>query len=111
MKPNDILSPLATHSTQTYLGKGLHTLGLIEELAKSLTPPSQIAAMLNINEDRLKLSLSLHGSPERKAFLRGMAETAAEIRKNNLALARAGSPNAILSSLLSMREMINDIDN
>lgn len=82
----------------------------IEEMAERLTPPSQMAAMLGVSEDGLKLALSRHGSPERTAFLRGMAATAAKIRENNLALARAGSPDAIRSCLTAMREMINDLD-
>lgn len=81
----------------------------IEELAAKLTPPSQMAATLGVNEDGLKLALSRHGSPERTAFMRGMAATASKIRENNISLANAGSPDAIHSCFASMREMLNDL--
>lgn len=81
----------------------------IEELAAMLTPPSQMAALLGVNEDGLKLALSRHGSEARTAFMRGMANTAAKIRENNIELANAGSPDAIRSCFSSMREMLNDL--
>lgn len=82
----------------------------IEELAARLTPPTEMAVVLNINEDSLKLALSRHGSPARQAFIRGKAKTAAKIRQNNIDLANAGSPDAIRSCLQAMREMVDDLD-
>jgi len=82
----------------------------IEELAAKLTPPSQMAALLDVNEDSLRLALSHHGSPARIAFMRGMANTANKIRENNIELANAGSPDAIHSCFSSMREMLSDLD-
>lgn len=81
----------------------------IEELARVLTPPSQIAVILGVNEDGLKLALSRHGSSERTAFLRGMAATADKIRRNNIDLANAGSPEAIRSCVASMNIMLDDL--
>ncbi len=81
----------------------------IEELAAKLVPPSQMAALLDLNEDGLKLALNRHSSAARKAFLRGMAGTANKIRETNIELAETGSPDAIHGCFTSMREMINDL--
>jgi hypothetical protein len=82
----------------------------IHDLAASLTPPTQIAVLLNLNEDALKLELSKHNSKLRNAFLLGIAETTQTIRKNNIDLASAGSPDAIRSCFDSMRSMLNELD-
>lgn len=81
----------------------------IEEYASKFVPPSQMAALMGVNEDGLKLALFRHGTNERIAFMRGLATTANKIRENNLDLAYAGSPDAIRSCLSSMREMLNDL--
>lgn len=82
----------------------------IEELARVLTPPSQIAAMLDVDEDSLKSKLSIHGSQERKAFLRGLSATADKIRRNNIELANAGSPEAIRSCFAAINRMLDDME-
>lgn len=89
---------------------GMDIIPKIEEMARDLVPPSQMAALTDVNEDSLRMALNRHGSPARKAFLRGMATTANQIRKNNIQLAGAGSPDAIRSCFQSMRDMINDLD-
>ena len=81
----------------------------IEELASKLVPPSQMAALLDLNEDGLKLALNRHSHPARKAFLKGMANTANKIRATNIELAETGSPDAIHGCFNSMREMINEL--
>lgn len=81
----------------------------IEDYASRLVPPSQMAALMGVNEDGLKLALNRHSSEERTAFLRGIALTATQIRENNIELANAGSPDAIRSCFASMREMLNDL--
>lgn len=82
----------------------------IEQLAEQLTPPTEIAVTIGINEDDLMLALNHHGSPERKAFMRGKAKTANAIRQNNIELANAGSPDAIRSCLQSLRQMRDELD-
>ena len=81
----------------------------IEEMASKLVPPSEMAALLDVNEDGLRLALNRHGSEVRKAFLRGMANTANKIRETNIDLANAGSPDAIRSCFSSMQHMLNDL--
>lgn len=82
----------------------------VEELAKILTPPSQMAVLLNVNEAVLINELSRHNSQLRHSFLRGLANTATDIRKNNIDLATAGSPDAIKSCFESMKDMLNELD-
>ena len=82
----------------------------IEEMAAALTPPSQIAAVLDLDEDELKARLARHGTRERRAFLRGMSATAGRLRRNNIELANAGSPEAIRSCFSAMNRMLDDLE-
>lgn len=82
----------------------------IEELASVLTPPSQMAAILNLDEDIFKSNLKMHGTEERRAFLRGMSSTADILRRNNIELANAGSPEAIRSCFAAMNRMLDDME-
>lgn len=91
------------------MGRDSEYIERIEELAGVLTPPSQIAVLIGVDEDSLKLALSRHGSAERTAFLRGMAATADKIRRNNISLANAGSPEAIRSCFSAMNTMLDDL--
>lgn len=82
----------------------------IEELARILTPASEISALLKLeNEDLFLLDLSLKGSPARIAFMRGMATTAQELRSKNLKLAKACAPSAIEQCFKDLRQMLNDL--
>ena len=90
--------------------EGNKIISKIEEMAAALTPPSQIAAMLDVDEDELKQRLALHGTDERRAFLRGMSSTADKLRRNNIELANAGSPEAIRSCFSAMNRMLDDLE-
>lgn len=81
----------------------------IEELARQLTPPTEISYLLDINEDQLKLDLNTHGSNVRRAFYRGLSTTANELRCNNIELANAGSPAAVASCISDFKQMLVDI--
>lgn len=82
----------------------------IEELARILTPASEISALLKLeNEDQFLLDLSLKGSPARITFMRGMATTAQELRSKNLELAKACAPSAIEQCFKDLRQMLNDL--
>ena len=78
-------------------------------MAENLVPPSQMAAVLNVNEDELVASLSRHGSDFRNAYLKGIYNTASDIRMANLGLAKAGSPDAIRACMSHMQEMLNEL--
>ena len=82
----------------------------IEQLASQLTPPTEMSFLLGIDERILKMDLSIPDSPARKAFFTGFARTANELRCNNITLANAGSPAALVSCLNDMHNMITDLD-
>jgi hypothetical protein len=78
----------------------------IEKLAAELTPPSEISVHLDINEDEFLLDIGMHNHPARKAYLRGMASTARELREKNLQLARACAPTAMEQCFKDLQEMM-----
>ncbi len=81
----------------------------VEELARQLTPLSEMAALTDIDEMQLRDEISTSGSPLRKAYFRGMAEQALKIRKRNLELADAGSPAADEAVRGYLRKMMYDL--
>lgn len=70
----------------------------IAELAGALTPPSEIAALMDLDEDALLMELALPGSPAGKAFRKAKAETALDIRRREIEFARMGAPAAVQSA-------------
>lgn len=78
--------------------------------AADLTPVSEIAALLDINEDMLRLALSETGSEVRRAYLKAKAETAHMLRRQELEFAKVGSPLAIQLTSSYLREMTADED-
>lgn len=78
--------------------------------AADLTPVSEIAALLDINEDMLRLALSDIGSEVRRAYLKAKAETAHMLRRQELEFAKVGSPLAIQLTGSYLREMTADED-
>ncbi|MBQ0072873.1 MAG: hypothetical protein KBT34_01620 [Prevotella sp.] len=71
----------------------------MEEYGKNLTPPCEIAALMDVPESELKAELENEFSPVRKAYMRGVAATAGELRKQNIASAIAGSPASIATAM------------
>ena len=70
-------------------------LAKIAELAKVFTPISEMAALLDVNE-------------EMRTYMKAKAETALELRKNELELARVGAPLAVQLTQDYLREMEAD---
>ena len=85
-------------------------LSRIKELAGFLTPLSEISALLELNETEFRDDINTPGNPARSAFLKGYADTALRLRKQNLELVDAGSPAADEACRGYMRRMIRDID-
>ena len=79
-------------------------------MAQLLTPPSEIAALLDLDETELRTDLNTMGHPARKAFMKGYAQTALRLRKQNLDLVDAGSPAADEACRGYLKKMIRDID-
>ena len=62
----------------------------VSELAANLTPPGDIAVLLDLDPDELNVELSLKDSPLRRAYLKAKATTALMLRRQEIDLARVG---------------------
>ncbi|MDN0052015.1 hypothetical protein QVN91_03345 [Bacteroides caecigallinarum] len=82
----------------------------IKELASMLTPVSDIAVLMDIDERRFREILSDKSHPASLAYRKGKAERALQIRKNELELAEAGSPLAVQLIGSYLRDMDSDED-
>ena len=88
----------------------------IEEEAKRLMTPSEISALLGIDESEFIDDINTLGHPARIAFFHGVAVTAREIREDIRDAARAGSPFSVSECLSLMPDGTaalfcdNDID-
>ena len=95
-----------------YLSTGFdqQMLDRIAELAGDLTPISEMAALLDINEDMLRLAINDKSSPVRRVYLKAKAETAHKLRKQETELAEVGSPLAVQLTSVYLRDMKTDED-
>jgi hypothetical protein len=67
----------------------------IKEYASLLMPVPDIAALIGADEDDIKAKIANKTTPEAKAYRLGRAEIILEIRRQEIALAKAGSPMAV----------------
>jgi hypothetical protein len=67
----------------------------VKEYASLLMPISEIAILIGMNEDNLKEKIADKTSEYSKSYHLGKAETILEIRRQEIALAKAGSPMAV----------------
>lgn len=84
-------------------------LSKIEKLAKEMMTPSEISFLLGINEVALKDDINTIGHPARKAYMRGFATTAHELRRNIREAAIAGSPYSISEALKQLIDMMSEV--
>lgn len=82
----------------------------VASLASDLTPPSEIAVLLGIDADLLRLELGVKSSPVRIAYFKAKAETAHMLRRQELEFARVGSPLAVQLTGSYLRDMTSDED-
>lgn len=82
----------------------------ISELAADLTPPTEIAALLDVDIDLLRAELARKDLPVRKAYFKSKAETARMLRHAELDFARVGSPLAVQLTGAYLRNMTSDED-
>lgn len=82
----------------------------IGQLASELTPPSEIAALLDIDVDQLRGELVNKHSPVHKAYYAAKAKTANMLRKGELEFARAGALMAVMQASSYLRDMTSDED-
>lgn len=82
----------------------------IAELAADLTPPSEIAALLDLDVDILRAELADKHSAIHIAYYKAKAKTAHALRKQELEFAASGSPLAIQLTNSYLHAMTNDED-
>lgn len=82
----------------------------VAELAAVLTPISDIAVLLGIDEDALRIAIRDHNSAVSRAYRTAKAETALQMRRQELELARVGSPLAAQLTSDYLRTMESDED-
>ncbi len=85
-------------------------LNEIQHLAGDLTPLPEISALLDLDESELRQDVNTPGNPARQAFMKGYAQTALRLRKQNLELVDAGSPAADEACRGYLKRMIRDIE-
>lgn len=67
----------------------------IKELSSQLMRPEHIALLLEIDYEEFRRKIKHKGSDAYKAYERGKAETILELRREELKLAKLGSPLAV----------------
>ncbi len=68
---------------------------LIKEYASYLLPIPEIATLIGMDEDKLREEISQKTTEISKAYYLGKTETILAVRKQEIALAKAGSPMAV----------------
>lgn len=86
------------------------TVQRISDLAAALTPISEIATLVDVDEDKLRRAIVDKNSPLRKVYLKAKAETAHRLRVRELELADVGSPLAVQLTHNYLRDMTADED-
>lgn len=82
----------------------------ISELASELTPPREIAILMDIDVDTFMAQLANKYSEAHKAYFKAKAETAHMLRKQELEFARVGSPLAVQMTGSFLHDMTADED-
>lgn len=82
----------------------------ISELASELTPPREIAILMDIDVDTFMAQLANRYSEAHKAYFKAKAETAHMLRKQELEFARVGSPLAVQMTGTFLHDMTADED-
>lgn len=86
----------------------INIINKVTELASLLTPVSDIAVLLDIDEDELRSELEVKSSPVAKAYFKAKAETSLKLRRQEIEFAQVGSPVAIQLTASYLAEMKAD---
>ncbi len=95
-----------------YLEESKLLLQAVYDLGKAMTPVEEVPILMDLSIDEasaLQLELQEPRSPYRKRYLRGLAETANELRSSNIALAKVGSPGAYQSVMSQLSQIIANL--
>lgn len=85
---------------------------MVHDLGKNMTPVEDVPILMDIpSDDAMALTMELQEprSPYRKAYLKGLAETANELRVSNIALAKVGSPGAYQSIMSTFKQIVANL--
>ena len=82
----------------------------IAELAAALTPIRDIAALLDLQENVLRMAINLPDSQVSVAYRKAKAATALKLRQQELELAEVGSPMAVQMTAAYLKDMQADED-
>ncbi len=82
----------------------------IGALSRDLTPIRDIAFILDLNEDYLRQAIADKHSAVRSAYFKNKAQTRLSLRRQELELAKVGSPLAVQQSMSYVRDMNVDED-
>ena len=81
----------------------------VQDLAETLTPISEMSVLLDISEDELREEILKPSSKLHRAYYLGMATVRQQLRKNELDLAAAGSPQAVQRTHEYLDKMLEEI--
>lgn len=81
----------------------------MQDFAETLTPISEISVLLDIKEDELREEILKPDSELHQVYYLGMARVRQQIRKNELDLAAAGSPQAVQRTHEYLNQMLEEI--
>ena len=87
-------------------------LQMVHDLGKNMTPVEDVPILMDIpSDDAMALTMELQEprSPYRKAYLKGLPETANELRVSNIALAKVGSPGAYQSIMSTFKQIVANL--
>lgn len=82
----------------------------IERLASKLTPISDIAILMHLDKNTLKMEINDSGSLVSEYYRRGKATTAMKLREQEIELAMVGSPLAVQLTSSYLTDMSIDED-
>lgn len=82
----------------------------IENLASKFTPISDIAILMGLDKDALKVDIKDPSSLVSKSYRRGKAITAMKLREQEIDLAMVGSPLAVQLTSSYLTDMSIDED-
>jgi len=82
----------------------------IEEYAGYLLPITDMAALMGVDVDELKADIGDKNTPVSKAYRKAKAETMLLLRKQELDLAKVGSPLAVQLTAGYLMDMNDDED-
>lgn len=95
-----------------YLEESELYLQTVYDLAKTMTPVDEVPIMMELPPDEamaMQLELQEPRSRYRHRYLKGLAETANELRINNIALAKVGSPGAYQSIMSQLSQIMANL--